>query len=321
MLVAKISNLVGITEGISGLDLYYKFGSSTMFFLLVSQIVLFLPAILYVIRNFEYFKTNLRIRKLKIKTYLLVIVFGMFFIPIISFVNSISMLFTENAMAESITGMLQETSLVASLIVIAGVPCFLEEIAYRGIFYNEYSRINPVKAIILSSLLFGFLHMNFNQFMYAVVGGVVFALVVEATGSITASMIMHFMINGSSVFVAYLSTKLMSNEEIAQMATTDLNTVENAQEFTGSLAFLNGLSAMQQTVVLLGVFAVFCTVIEIVLFIQIALSEGRLDYVKSLFDKNKNDENKGVKFITPALIVAIVICFAIMLLSQFGVIS
>ena len=163
--------------------------------------------------------------------------------------------------------------------------------------------------------------MNFNQFMYAVVGGVVFALVVEATGSITASMIMHFMINGSSVFVAYLSTKLMSNEEIAQMATTDLNTVENTQEFTGSLAFLNGLSAMQQTVVLLGVFAVFCTVIEIVLFIQIALSEGRLDYVKSLFDKNKNDENKGVKFITPALIVAIVICFAIMLLSQFGVIS
>ena len=228
------------------------------------------------------------------------------------------MLFTENVMAENITGMAQEIPFFLSVLVVALVPCLLEEIIYRGVFYNEYSRINPTKAMLLSALLFGLLHMNFNQFMYAAVGGVVFALVVEATGSISASMMMHFMINGSSVIATYVSTK-MAGTEVVDVANTDLNAVDTGEQFTGSLEFLNGLSAMEQVVVLLGIFAVFCVVIEVVLFIQIALSEGRLDYVKSLFSKEKNSENKDVKIITPSLVVAMILCFVVMLLSHFGV--
>ncbi len=36
------------------------------------------------------------------------------------------------------------------------------------------------------------LHLNFNQMPYAVYLGIVFALMVEATGSIYTSMLMHF---------------------------------------------------------------------------------------------------------------------------------
>lgn len=40
------------------------------------------------------------------------------------------------------------------------------------------------------------MHMNFNQMAYAVVIGLIFGFVVEATGSIIPTMIMHFLING-----------------------------------------------------------------------------------------------------------------------------
>ena len=54
------------------------------------------------------------------------------------------------------------------------------------------------KAALMSGLIFGLMHLNFNQFSYGFVLGVIFAAVVEASGSIYASMAIHFLINFQS---------------------------------------------------------------------------------------------------------------------------
>ena len=50
-------------------------------------------------------------------------------------------------------------------------------------------------AALMSGLLFGCFHLNINQALYAFVMGIVFAYMVEATGSLWSSVIAHFAVN------------------------------------------------------------------------------------------------------------------------------
>lgn len=288
--------------------------------LLFSQVMLFLPAFIFIITNREYFFRNLRIKKLKLKTYGLIAAFGFFFIPIIGFVNSISLLFTKNEMAQSITDVVTHHSLVSSLIVIAIIPCILEETVYRGVFYNEYSRVNPLKAMLLSALLFGLLHMNLNQFMYAAVGGVVFAIMVEATGSITSSVIMHFMINAFSTIVSYFSSDIV--ESSSNELEMDITTGQSVQGFDGVFSFMNNLNPVQQAVVSIGVIACICIVFEIVILIQILITENRMGYFKGLFRKKRNESGVPIEddkqvMVTPTLVIAMLMCVIVIFIRHF----
>ena len=56
----------------------------------------------------------------------------------------------------------------------------------------------------MSGLVFGLFHLNINQFCYAFVIGVVFAFLVEATGSIWSSVLAHFAINTYSITIIQL---------------------------------------------------------------------------------------------------------------------
>lgn len=372
--VGKILNATGLYSGNLAVKVANILDNNFTINLLLSQVLLFAPAGIFIACNRAYFFKNLRIRRLKPKTYLMLAIFGVVFIPIISFVNSISLLFTENVIASEMTSMFDNTSLIECVIVVALIPCILEETVYRGVFYNEYSRINPRKAVLLSALLFGLLHMNFNQFLYAAFGGVVFALIVEGTGSITASMMMHFLLNASSTIVSYIGTKSASIEE-AQQVVQDAPQ-EGMEMFSGVFSFMNNLPIMVQMVISLGILAIIAGMIEVVLFKKIVKTEGRQEYIRQLFGikskakkqggqisqdeitrryemerfgqsdiKEKYSDNQDsiienepegsdfaddmsgddsipkqkVPIITPSLIVAMVICFAVMMLRQFGV--
>ena len=63
----------------------------------------------------------------------------------------------------------------------------------------------------MSGLIFGLMHLNFNQFSYGFVLGVIFAAVVEASGSIYASMAIHFLINFQSAQAINALTSLTAS--------------------------------------------------------------------------------------------------------------
>ena len=88
--------------------------------------------------------------------------------------------------------------LFADLVMTAMLPAICEETAHRGLFRTAY-RYEPVKYILLSSLMFALMHQNIAQVLYTFVMGIFFASAVLATGNLKASMVMHFMINATEV--------------------------------------------------------------------------------------------------------------------------
>ena len=173
-----------------------------------SQAILALPAVIYmVVRRLPYAAT-VRFKKMKIADMLLAVLFGILVQPAITLINAISMVFSKNITGASVFEIAESVPFLVGIFLVAVMPAVLEETVYRGVFYNEYSKINPVKAALISGLMFGIMHGNINQFCYAAVLGIVFAFLIEATGSIISTMLVHFWINSSSVVMLYLYPKL-----------------------------------------------------------------------------------------------------------------
>ena len=81
---------------------------------------------------------------------------------------------------------------VVQLLIIAVLPACVEEFVFRGLIYHSYRKNGILGAAVLSGLVFGLMHLNINQLSYAAVMGIIFALLVEATGSMYSSMLAHY---------------------------------------------------------------------------------------------------------------------------------
>jgi hypothetical protein len=76
----------------------------------------------------------------------------------------------------------------------------LEELLYRGIIYTRLKRhLGIAPAVILSALIFGLMHFNIVQFIYAFVLGIMLALFLEHTGHVYGSIAGHITVNLISV--------------------------------------------------------------------------------------------------------------------------
>lgn len=276
--------------------------------LIYSQVLLVCPAVLYLLLSKQSPIEALRIHKIKFVVIILLIILTFLLMPLLTFVNALSMLFFTNSISGTISDIASTTPFFISLTTIAFVPCILEESVYRGIFYNEYRKVSVLKGIVLSGLLFGLLHMNFNQFLYAFLMGIIFALVIEATDSIVSTMIMHFAINGSSVTLTYAMTKL---DGILLESQPD-------QLFTPNTGFMK--QQLLLTVLMYGFIAIFTTALAVLLYIAIAKISGRWEIVRGYFKSNNNsiirEIEKKQRLITIPLIIAVIICIILMIYTE-----
>ena len=145
--------------------------------------------------------------------------------PLVGILNFLSMLFVENRVSGMIDYFLPY-GLQISLVLLAFLPAFNEEILCRGFVFGSYKRVSTVRGIFLSALIFGLFHMNFNQMPYAFLLGIVFALMNAATGSLLTSMLMHFLLNGFNVlinFMAYGSASAEASQASAQTLQSMMN--------------------------------------------------------------------------------------------------
>ena len=74
---------------------------------------------------------------------------------------------------------------------------------FRGAITKVLLRkYNPVKAIILSALIFGIFHINPAQVVGATLSGILFAWLYYKTGSLVPGILIHILNNGLSVFLS-----------------------------------------------------------------------------------------------------------------------
>ncbi len=88
-------------------------------------------------------------------------------------------------------------------------PIF-EEILYRGIllegFLNKYS---PMKAILISALIFGIIHGNIHQFVNATILGIFLGIIYYKSNSLVLCILAHFF-NNSWVYISDVIPKYIS---------------------------------------------------------------------------------------------------------------
>ena len=91
-----------------------------------------------------------------------------------------------------------------SLVMIAVLPGFCEEVTHRGLLVNGFApRIGVMRAVMMSAILFGLMHMNIIQCFYAAILGYFMALAMLATRSIWTPIIIHFTNNAMGTYLTY----------------------------------------------------------------------------------------------------------------------
>ncbi|MDR1905757.1 MAG: CPBP family intramembrane metalloprotease [Clostridiales bacterium] len=92
--------------------------------------------------------------------------------------------------------------LALALFLSAILPPLFEEFLIRGVFLGAF-KDRPMTGIVLSAFMFGLMHTNIEQFMYAFVGGLVMGVVFIKTGSVLSTFLIHMFINAFSVIMQY----------------------------------------------------------------------------------------------------------------------
>lgn len=186
-----------------------KFNTASL--LLTTQILfLIVPVIIYLIVTRQSIKETLRFNRLKIRSASLIVVMGFLFIPVAMFLSQITSFFFYNNV-QDVFKKLQNLPLGLMIGLVALTPALCEEITMRGVVLSGYNGSKIWKAALINGFLFGILHLNPPQFLYAFVLGVMLAYVVRITNSIFASMIIHFIFNGTNTAMSWVVMRMSSD--------------------------------------------------------------------------------------------------------------
>ena len=146
-------------------------------------------------------------RKMSFKAVLISVLIGIIIyvlnIFVASFFNNILSLFGYKFQSSSILKSYPVWLLFVNIFITAVLPAVCEETAHRGMLLKGLSPLGRKKAIIISAILFGLLHMNIEQFFYATIIGVVLGYISTVCETIYPAIIIHFMNNAISVFMGF----------------------------------------------------------------------------------------------------------------------
>lgn len=262
--------------------------------LILSEMLFLVPAFIFLLIGRKNITEWVPFRKIKWSTVGLTILFTMCIAPIATLLNILSQLFVTNAVAEIAEDILA-LPMFLSIFLIGIFGPFCEEFVFRGIIYTGLKKSGSILcAGLISGLFFGLAHMNLNQFSYAFLLGIAFALLTEATGSIIPSLISHAIINSSNVLLEYainLSYSLVGG---------DYSDIINQSE--------ESLMTKDQLLIISGVYLVPASIgalLCVILLRAIARREGKLEHMSDIIHAPKKN------VLTISGVLAIILCLFI----------
>ncbi|MBR1598024.1 MAG: CPBP family intramembrane metalloprotease [Lachnospiraceae bacterium] len=240
----------------------------TLISVLMTQGYLLAAALIYIVIRRKSFRNDLCVRSYKLSSFFLSVLVLICASPMANCLNVVSQFFTSNRASQAIFEITENVPAWLAIIIVGCLPGFVEETIYRGIIFSAFRKYSVLVGVIISALSFGLMHLNFNQMLYAVYLGIIFAFLVEATGSLTSTMILHMLFNAVNTGYLFLLPALLS--KLKEMGVEEGNlsiqelldkTPTNA-ELMSSLKFFLPLAAG-------GLF------LTVVLIKQIAVLNGR----------------------------------------------
>lgn len=273
--------------------------------LLISQGMIFVPTLIFIIITRCDIKETLRIRKTHWSAIFIVPIFVLTLEPVMSVINSISLLWVDSATAELATDLVAKYPFWVSTALMAFTPCIVEELAYRGVILGSYRYSSRIWAIVISGVLFGAMHMNFNQMAYAVVLGMMLGLLAEVTGSILPTMLAHFCFNEISVCISYFVYHNSTLKSVVDSAAK--NTVSTKELII--------------TIVSLTPFAVGGLCVAFALLYALAVINGRKEEILGMFRRQRRfaddgSEIKEPRIISIPLVISLAVCIGFMIIGE-----
>lgn len=272
--------------------------------LLLSQLIVLVPTVLFLLGTRTDPGRLIAHNRPKFTTTLLVVVFTFLCMPAIIAVNAFSMLFVDNEVAGLQSYMLS-VPWWQILLMVGIIGPVSEEFVFRGVIYHGYKTSQRfVGSMLLSALLFGLTHLNFNQMSYAVLVGIVSVLLLEGSGSIFYSMLFHICINTTNVV-----------QMLVQKAQGTIMSQEESMAYIEQTMHMPYKQALAVSVSVYAVIAAGAAALAGCLFYLIVKKENRVQHMQQLLHGNTGE--KKTKLISVPLVISVVLCLLYMTADVF----
>ena len=146
-----------------------------------------------------------------------------------------------------ITEMMLNSSFFERVLTVGVLAPIFEELMFRKILIDRTIKYGEFISILLSGVMFGLFHGNFQQFFFAALAGAMFAFIYIRTGRIRYTIFLHMAVNmSSSIVTTSLLSKIypvVMDSEVMESGNYDAQTLLLLLILTGWLMLL-GLIAV-----------------------------------------------------------------------------
>jgi membrane protease YdiL (CAAX protease family) len=218
----------------------------TMF--LIQIVTIGLPPIVYLIYNKIDIRKAARLNRISIPEILLSIGMALFGYGVIIFLNLLWVLFLSKfgtPQTQRLPAIETGPHYLMSIVVIAVLPALLEEFMFRGVIQRGYERFGKTASIVLTGILFAFLHVSIVSIPAIIFMGILLCYITYRANTLWAGAVYHFTNNLIAVTLLYISgvlTKLFPMEgapdSLPDIPPETLNMAVLAWGFIGSVALI-----------------------------------------------------------------------------------
>ena len=121
-------------------------------------------------------------------------------------------LLTDKGLTDIVSDVILSVNPWVTLLCASIVAPIAEELFFRKALIDRLSQFHPMDAILFSALLFGLIHGNLTQFLYAFPIGVVFGIIYWRTKNIGYTILLHVAMNTIGGVIPQIITMLMQGE-------------------------------------------------------------------------------------------------------------
>ncbi len=190
------------------------------------------PALIFLIIGKYNIKDTLQLRRTKPINYLIIPLLMITALPIVAVVNAIilgiiRLLFGRILPIEQLK-VSDVPVLFIALLVVGVSAAVCEETLFRGLISKGYERYGVLSSLVITSVLFGILHRDFQKSIGLILIGGLIGFIVYRTKSIYTGMVAHFTNNAIIVFLLFsTSSKLeeMEKQGIMQLDNFDFSSI------------------------------------------------------------------------------------------------
>ena len=189
-------------------------GDRYFYYLFILQLITIgLPVIGYLLIRKKYIKHSLRLNKVKLAEVLLSAGMAFFGYGVIIFINLLWMIFLSRfgePQPVPIPPIENGRYYLMAIASMALAPAVLEEFMFRGVIQRGYEGYGRAVSIILTGIMFAFLHLSVVTIPAIIFMGILLCYIAYRADSVWASIAYHFTNNMIAITIAYVSS-LISN--------------------------------------------------------------------------------------------------------------